>query len=99
MYKVSTVSTEVTPGEMLYGTIMFMSTKLLEAYAELGYIRHMEESSTLIFVSMQKECSCMGDALERFREELGQVTKNKKKVDHCGRVTKHLKEKNPNLNK
>ena len=88
--------TEVIPGGMLYG--MFVSIKLPEAYAELGWINHPYVSSAPILAFVQEEGRCMGGALKRFREESGQVAKKKKKIDQYRRDIKHLKEKNLNLN-
>ena len=46
IYEVRTVSSDRTPGSMLYG--MLLSTELLAAFAALGWIRHPDISSALV---------------------------------------------------
>ena len=50
MYEVRTVSSVKTLGAMIHG--MLRSTELLEAYAELGWIRHPDVSLALLVASL-----------------------------------------------
>ena len=50
IYDGRTVSTDRTPVTMLYG--MLLSSKLLEAFVALGWIRHPDISSALVVASL-----------------------------------------------
>ena len=95
IYEVRTVSSDRTPGSMLYG--MLLSTELLAAFAALGWIRHPDISSALVVASLQKEGGAMKDALKNIGELKTQVGKNTTSIKTVDTNWKNLKSRNPNL--
>ena len=95
IYEVQTVSSDRTPGSILYG--MLLSTELLAAFAALGWIRHPDISSALVVASLQKEGGAMKDALKSTSELKTQVGKNTTSLKTVDTNWKNLKTRHPNL--
>ena len=91
-----TVSVDKTLGAMIYG--MLQATQLLEVFAALGWIRHLDISLALVVASLQKEGKAVDETVKSFMNEKAQVTTNKNHITNFQTELKNLKSRNPNLN-
>ena len=96
VYEVRTVASVHTVGSMLYG--MMRATQMLQAYGELGWIRHPDVSSALVVAALQKEGKAVSEALAKARTKDPQVASNKSNISSLDSKLKELIRKNPSLN-
>ena len=85
-----------TAGSMLYG--MMRSTQMLQAYGELGWIRHPDVSSALVVAALQKVGKAVTDALAKAKAKDPQIATNKSNISSLENKFKELLRKNPTLN-
>ena len=78
VHEVHTVSSVHSVGSMLFG--MMRSTVLLQAYGELGWIRHPDVSSALVVAALQKEGKAVTEALNKAKIKDPQVISNKSNI-------------------
>ena len=95
IYEVRTVASVHTAGSMLYG--MMRSTQMLQAYGELGWIRHPDVSSALVVAALQKEGKAVTEALAKAKAKDPQVATNKSNISSLENRFKELLKKNPTL--
>ena len=89
IHGVRSTSSDHDAGSMLHR--MILATKLLEAYGELGWIRHPDVSFALVVASLQKEGKSMKSAIERTEAKNREIERNTATL-------KKLKNNNPDLN-
>ena len=81
---------------MIYG--MLLATQLLEAYSEVGWIRHPDVSSALVVASHKREGNVVKAAIAQLGMDKELIHKNKKAIDTLLAEHRNLKAKNPNWN-
>ena len=96
IHEVHTVGDEKTAGTMIYG--MLLATQLLEAYSEVGWIRHPDVSSALVVASLKREGNVVKAAIAQLGMDKELIHKNKKAIDTLLAEHRNLKAKNPNWN-
>ena len=77
---------------------MLLATQLLEAYSEVGWIRHPDVSSALVVASLKPEGNAVKAAIAQLGFDKELIYKNKKAIDTLAAEQRNLKAKNPNWN-
>ena len=96
IYEVRTISADYTLGTMIHG--MLAATQMLQAYGDLGWIRHPDVSSALVVASLQREGRSVQEALGISKGEKAQIQKNKLELARAVEEFASFKRKNPTLN-
>ena len=89
IHDVRSTSSYHDAGSMLHR--MMLTTKLLEAYGELGWICHPDISSALVVASLQKDGKSTKLAIER-------TDAKNREIERKSVALKKLKNNNPELN-
>ena len=82
---------------MLHG--MFVATKMLQSYGELGWIRHPDASSALVVASLQREAKIEKDSSGKARGDATKIRKVEEDVKTISDQIKDLFRNNPTLKK